>query len=315
MRFHPGELFSTYSIVVRDAATGQLGVAAQTHQMSVGSVLPWLLPGVGALATQALSNVSYGPMGLAMLREGVPAPKVVEALIASDPQAHSRQVAVVDTRGRVGAWTGEDCIAEAGHIIGEGYCVQANMMLRGTVVGAMSEAYEGATGDLAHRMLAALFAAQREGGDIRGMQSAALKVVDGDLKGDNPIPDWKTIYDLRVDEHQDPVSELGRLVRLRGAQLLDMQGDQALKKGQKELALEAWAGARAQAPELEELSFWQAVALADEHGDIQAAVEILAPMLANDDRRDFWIDLIKRIQDCGIIKRRGAGDELIAALG
>jgi uncharacterized Ntn-hydrolase superfamily protein len=315
MRFHHCELFSTYSIVARDPETGQLGVAVQTHQMSVGTLVSWLLPGIGALATQALVNVSYGPLGLAMLREGVPAPKVVEALVASDEEAHSRQVAVVDSQARVGAWTGDNCIAEAGHIIGEGYSVQANMMVNDTVVEAMSKAYEQATGNLAERMMAALYAAQGEGGDIRGMQSAALKIVDGVLAGEKNIPDWKTIYDLRVDEHEDPLTELGRLVRLRSAEILDWQGNQALEKGQRELALDTWEQARSMAPELEELSFWQAVTLADEHADIQAAVKILAQMLAKDERREHWIDLIKRIQDCGIIKRQGAGDELIAALG
>jgi uncharacterized Ntn-hydrolase superfamily protein len=283
--------------------------------MSVGTLVPWLLPGVGAVATQALVNVSYGPMGLAMLREGVPAPKVVEALIASDEEAPSRQVAVVDSRACVGAWTGDNCIAEAGHIIGEGYSVQANMMVHDTVVEAMSKAYERATGNLAERMMAALYAAQGEGGDIRGMQSAALKIVDGDLAEEKNIPDWKTIYDLRVDEHEDPLTELGRLVRLRSAEILDWQGNQALEKGQRELALDTWEQARSMAPELEELSFWQAVTLADEHADIQTAAKILAHMLAKDERREHWIDLIKRIQDCGIIKRQGAGDELIAALG
>jgi uncharacterized Ntn-hydrolase superfamily protein len=315
MGFYHGELFSTYSIVARDPVTGQLGVAVQTHQMSVGTLVPWLLPGVGAVATQALVNVSYGPMGLAMLREGVPAPKVVEALVASDEGAPSRQVAVVDSQARVGAWTGDNCIAEAGHIIGEGYSVQANMMVHDTVVEAMSRAYEQATGNLAGRMMAALYAAQGEGGDIRGMQSAALRIVDGLLAEEKNIPDWKTSYDLRVDEHKGPLTELGRLVRLRSAEILDWQGNQALEKGQRELALETWEQARSMAPELEELSFWQAVTLADEHADIQTAVKILAPMLAEDERREHWVDLIKRIQDCGIIKRQGAGDELITALG
>jgi len=273
------------------------------------------MPGVGALATQARANISYGPIGLAMLREGVPAPRVVEALVALDPQAHSRQVAVVDTEARVGAWTGKNCIAEAGHHVGRGYSVQANMMDKDTVVEAMSAAYERATGDLAERMMAALHAAQRKGGDIRGMQSAALKIVMGDRQELKDASVWETVYDLRVDEHQDPLEELDRLVRLRKAQLLDSQGYVELGKGKRERALKTWEQARAKAPELEEMSFWQAVRLADGHADVQTAAEILSPMLAKDERREHWIDLIKRIQECGIIERPGAGDELIAALG
>jgi uncharacterized Ntn-hydrolase superfamily protein len=314
MSFHYSEWFSTYSIVARDSESGQLGVAVQTHQMAVGKVVPWLVPGLGALATQSLANISYGPLGMAMLREGIPAPKVIEALTASDSQAQVRQVAVVDAAGGVGAWTGDKCIAHAGHHLGEGYSVQANMMTQATVVEAMARAYEQATGNFAERLMAALRAAQRDGGDMRGMQSAALKIVEGDRSKDKKTPEWQTVYDLRVDEHADPVAELGRLVRLRRAQLLDARGHEALEKGQRDLALESWEQARITAPELEELSFWQALALADNHADVQAAVEILAPMLAKDDRREHWIDLVRRIQACGIIERKEAGTELIAAL-
>jgi uncharacterized Ntn-hydrolase superfamily protein len=270
------------------------------------------MAGVGAVATQATANVSYGPIGLAMLRQGLPAPQVVEGLVASDPQAHSRQVAVVDALGRTAAWTGNDCIAEASHHVGQGYSVQANMMDRDSVVPAMAEAYEGATGDLAARMMAALHAAQREGGDIRGMQSAALTVMS-----DNPgaVGYGSMIYDLRVDEHKDPLAELARLMRLRSAQLLHAQGYEAFREKRVEQALQIWAQARARAPELEEMSFWQAVRLADDGADVPRAAEILGHMLAREERREHWIDLIRRIQDCGIIERPGAGDELIAALG
>jgi uncharacterized Ntn-hydrolase superfamily protein len=227
--------------------------------MCVGTAVPWLAPGVGALATQSLANLSFGPMALAMLREGVPAPRVVDALVATDAQANRRQVAAVDSRGQVGAWTGGGCIAQAGHHTGEGYSVQANMMTHSTVVAAMAAAYEQTPGDLAQRMIAALQAAQAEGGDIRGMQSAALKVVPG--YASKPV--WETLYDLRVDEHADPVVELARLVRLRHAQLLDETGYNALQQNRRDDALAAWAEARAAAPELEEMPFWQAVTLAE----------------------------------------------------
>jgi uncharacterized Ntn-hydrolase superfamily protein len=303
-------LFHTYSIVARDAETGQLGVAVQTHQMCVGAIVPWLLPGTGALATQAQVNVRFGPMGLAMLREGIDAPHVVAALVASDPGADRRQLAVVDADGRAAAWTGENCIAYARHHIGTGYSVQANMMERDTVVPAMAEAYEAAQGDLAARMLAALHAAQGKGGDIRGMQSAALAIVSGDAQA---LGLQRAIYDLRVDEAASPLDELDRLVRLRRAQLLNAEAYSLLEQ-QRERALEAWSRARATAPELEEMAFWQAVQLADSAADPHAGAAILQEMLAQVDRRAQWIDLIRRLQACGSIERAGAGDELIAAL-
>jgi uncharacterized Ntn-hydrolase superfamily protein len=316
MNFHYTDLYTTYSIVARDPITGQLGVAVQTHQMTVGRVVPWLLPGVGALATQSLANISFGPMGLAMLREGVPAPKVIEALVASDEGAHRRQVAVVDAKGQVGAWTGGGCIAYAGHHLGEGYSVQANMMTNDTVIPAMAKAYESASGDIAERMVAALRVAQAEDGDIRGMQSAALKVVPADnLSLAEGRVDWLTVYDLRVDEHENPVEELARLVRLRGAQILDGEGHKAMRDGRRDEALEIWGLARSQAPELEELAFWQAMSLADQPNEVQAAAAILSSALATDSRRVHWIDLIRRLQACGLLERPGAADELIAALG
>jgi uncharacterized Ntn-hydrolase superfamily protein len=303
-------LFHTYSIVARDAESGQLGVAVQTHQMCVGAVVPWLAPGIGALATQASANIHFGPMGLTMLREGIEAPRIVEALVASDPGADRRQLAVLDARGGVAAWTGEHCIPHAAHHTGTGYSVQANMMSRDTVVPAMAEAYEVAEGELAARMMAALYAAQAEGGDIRGMQSAALRVVSGDPQS---VGFQRTIYDLRVDESNDPLRELDRLVRLGRARRIDAQGYPLLEE-ERARALELWAAARALAPELVELAFWQAIQLADERADVAGAAKIMKEMLARVERRAEWIELIRRLQACGIIKRRGAAEELIATL-
>ena len=310
MVLRASELYSTYSIVARDQQTGQLGVAVETHQMCVGAIVPWLVPGVGAVATQSLVNISFGPIALAMLSEGVPAPQIIAALVASDAEAHRRQVAVVDGAGRVAAWTGEGCIPEAGHQLGEGYSVQANMMTHRTVVPAMAAAFEAATGDLAARMLAALQAAEAEGGDIRGMQSAALKVVSGRRED----PPWRADYDLRVDEHDDPVTELGRLVRLRHAQLLDQQGHEAIEAGDRARAVGLWSQACAQAPELEELPFWQAVVLADVLADPEAGARLLGPALRDDPRREHWLDLVMRLQACGLIKREGAAAGLVQRL-
>ncbi|HML20104.1 MAG TPA: DUF1028 domain-containing protein [Aggregatilinea sp.] len=310
MDWHHTQMNSTYSIVARDPETGQFGVAVQTHQMCAGSAVPWLLPGTGAIATQSLTNVSFGPLGLALLDQGVPAQRVVDALVASDPDAKRRQLAVVDREGHAAAWTGSGCIPEAGHHTGDGYSVQANMMTNPTVVDAMARAYEQAEGNLAQRMMAALFAAQAEGGDIRGMQSAALKVVSGDRSE----PAWSADYDLRVDEHERPLDELARLVRLRYALRIDSLGSRALAEEKRDEALAQWAKAREAAPELEELAFWQGMDLADKPADIPGAVAILGPMLASDPRREHWIDLIRRLQVCGLLERDGAADDLIAAL-
>jgi uncharacterized Ntn-hydrolase superfamily protein len=280
--------------------------------MCVGAIVPWLLPGIGAVATQSLVNITFGPLGLAMLTEGVPAPRVVEALVASDEGANRRQLAVVDAEGRAAAWTGDGCIAYAAHHTGEGYSVQANMMDTDRVVPAMAAAFEAAEGDLAQRMMAALHAAQREGGDIRGMQSAALRVVSGE-KGARGFA--ATVYDLRVDESARPLDDLERLVQLRNAQLIDRQGYRAVREAGIDRALEIWAQARAQAPELEELGYWQALTLADEHGEVEKAAQILREVLAQDERRAQWIDLIRRLRACGLIERAGAGEELIAAIG
>jgi uncharacterized Ntn-hydrolase superfamily protein len=185
------------------------------------------------------------------------------------------------------------------------------MMTNDTVIPAMTDAYEKATGDLAQRMLAALHAAQAEDGDIRGMQSAALKVVPDDI--DKPA--WSVDYDLRVDEHENPVQELARLVRLRHAQIVDGRGYEALEQDQLNSALAAWAAARAEAPQLEELAFWQAATLAEKPANVPQAAEILRPVLAHDPRRAQWIELLRRLQTCGLIEREGAAQELIQALG
>lgn len=303
------DLFSTYSIVAYDPQTGQLGAAVQTHQMCVGRIL-WLQPGVGGIATQSLTNFNFGPISLTMLRQGVEPAKIIEALVASDEKANRRQMAIVDSSGRAAAWTGEGCIREAGHHVGKGYSVQANMMTYRSVIPAMSKAFESATGDLAHRLLAALQAAQNEDGDIRGMQSAALKVVPADRNG----PDWRVVYDLRVDEHTSPLDELARLVRLRHAQLIDDEGYRLLEEGQHQEGLQLWAKARAEAPELEEIAYWQALTLVDKYDDLATAAAILATMLRHENRREQWLELVRRLDECGLIEREGAAYALITAV-
>lgn len=311
MQEYFSKLFSTYSIVARDPETGELGVAVQTHQMCVGWVVPWMKPGLGALATQASANIKFGPLGLALLEEGIEPEQIIAALVASDPGADRRQVAVVDAQGRAAAHTGANCIQYASHHVGGGYTVQANMMTRSTVIPAMVEAFESATGDLAARMMAALYAAQAEDGDIRGMQSAALKIVSGDRS----TPAWDVIYDLRVDEHERPLDELARLVRLRRAAVVDERGHEALTAGKREEALALWQQAREIAPEMEEIPFWQAMNLADELQDYDGAAAVLRPVFERDSRRDEWVDLIRRLEACGMLSRAGTAQQIISRLG
>lgn len=305
----------TYSIVALDDTTGELGVAVQTHQMCVGSGVPWIEAGVGAIATQAMTNMSFGPMGLSLLRHGVGAERALQALVASDEGAPRRQVAMVDAGGRSAAWTGEACIPYAGHRLGHGFSVQANMMLKASVPDAMAETFESAQGTLAERMLAALQAGQAEGGDIRGMQSAALQIRGGARAKILGHPDWRPILDLRVDEHATPLDQLARLVRLRQADLTSRLGDQAMESGDKDTALIHWAQARAAAPELEELAFWQALTLADNTDDPDLAADILAPVLSRHPLRPQWIELIHRLARSGTIERPGAAEALLGKLG
>lgn len=311
--FHYTELFSTYSIVARDPETGALGGAVQTHQVGVGRLIPHVAPGVGVIASQSLANLRYNSVGLQMLREGLEPEQIIAGLTASDAMSERRQVSIINADGIAAAFTGSGCIREAGHHVGENYSVQANMMTKTTVIDAMRDAFEGATGDLAQRMVAALQAAQAEDGDIRGMQSAALRVVSGDKMQ----PEWERIYDVRVDESDNPVSELDRLVTIRHAQLLDAQGHALLREGRVEQALTQWEAARAAAPDQEELAFWQVTALADmlpRDDTLVVAAHIFNDAMKGHERRDHWIDLIKRLDECGLIERNGAAEALLAAI-
>ena len=257
-----GPLAHTYSIVARDPATGDLGVAVQSHWFQVGPTVPWAEPGVGAVATQSFVEVSYGPKGLELMRGGKSPQEALDRLTAADEQRAVRQVAMVDARGRVAAWTGEKCIPAAGHQTGEGYSVQANLMDKPTVWGAMAAAYEGSAGKpFAERLLAALDAAEAEGGDIRGRQSAAILVVSGE-KAAQPWGGRKV--DLRVDDHPAPLAELRRLYELHLAYEAMNAGDEAMAKGDVAAAVGLYTQAAERAPDIVELPFWQAVTLFSE---------------------------------------------------
>jgi uncharacterized Ntn-hydrolase superfamily protein len=285
---------STYSIVARDPATGDLGVAVQSHWFSVGPLVAWAEAGVGAVATQSFVEVSYGPLGLELMRAGKTAEEALEALLAVDPQADVRQVAMIDARGSVAAHTGASCIAAAGHAVGEQFSVQANLMENDTVWGAMATAYSEATGDLADRLLAALEAAEREGGDIRGRQSAAILVVPGTGSG-APWRDRR--IDLRVEDSAEPLVELRRLLRLKRAYIRMDSGDAEFAIGNVEGALGHYAAAAELSPENLEVRYWQAVTLVGANR-VDDALPIFAEVFTAD---PSWRELTPRLPDAGLL--------------
>jgi uncharacterized Ntn-hydrolase superfamily protein len=288
-------LAHTFSIVARDPASGRMGVAVESHWFSVGSVVTWAEAGVGAVATQALVEVSHGPLGLELMRGGRSAHQALQALLAADEGRDLRQVALVDSRGSVAAHTGERCIADAGHIIGEGFSVQANMMASPDVWPAMADAYRGSTGDLAERMLAALEAGQAAGGDIRGRQSAAILIVERDQTG-RPWVD--TAMELRVEDHAGPIRELRRLVTLHRAYEHMNRGDNLLGADRVSEALAEYRTATQMAPEIEELPFWHAVTLAD-LGQVNEALPIFRQVFAANAN---WATLVQRLPAAGLLR-------------
>jgi uncharacterized Ntn-hydrolase superfamily protein len=282
----------TYSIVARDGATGEMGVAVQSHWFSVGSVVPWAEAGVGAVATQSFVEVSYGPLGLDLMRAGKTAPEALKALLTADPHPEVRQVAMIDAQGRLAVHTGESCIPFAGHLEGDQFAVQANLMATETVWPAMAEAFRSTKGDLADRMVAALRAGQAAGGDIRGRQSAAIRIVRAEPTG----REWQdVVLDLRVEDHATPVEELARLLRLHRAYRHANQGDEHVAAGDVEAGLEEYAAAARVAPEVEELPFWQAVTMT-QIGRVDEALPLFKKVFqANRD----WAVLVPRLPGAG----------------
>ena len=271
----------TYSIVARDPQTGRFGVAVQSHYLGVGPVVPWLEAGVGAVATQASVNISFGPLGLELLRAGRSAAEVVAALVASDPQAQVRQLGVVDARGQAAAHTGADCIPACGHLVGDGFTVQGNLLERDTCWPAMAATYQSALAEGApfeERLLRAMEAAEAEGGDVRGRQSAALMVVSADLQ---PAAWRGRLMDMRIEDHPDPVPELRRIVTMQLAyNQLDEEGDSA-RAGHS--AAERYELARQMSPDAYELVFWRGVELAT-GGDVEGGRRELQIAFAADQR-------------------------------
>lgn len=284
----------TYSIVARDPATGQLGVAVQSHWFSVGQMVPWAEAGVGAVATQSFVDPSYGKLGLDLMRAGRSAPDALKGLLAADGGRDVRQVAMVDAKGRVDAFTGARCIVAAGHHVGRDYSVQANLMRNETVWPAMAKAFEAAKGDLADRMLAALDAAEAAGGDIRGRQSAALVVVSGTPTGRF----WADrLFDLRVDDSPAPLPELRRLVALQRAYNLMNDGDLAVERKDDAAALKAYGAAMALFPENAEMAYWTAVSLVG-MGKVDEALPLFSKAFTID---PSWRDLTPRLPKAGLL--------------
>lgn len=290
----PRRPVSTYSIVARDPATGELGVAVQSHWFSVGQVVAWAEAGVGAVATQSFADPSYGKLGLDLMRAGRAAPDALKGLLAADEGRDVRQVAMIDAQGRVMAHTGAKNIAMAGHVVGKDFSVQANLMASDQVWPAMAKAFQSAKGDLAERMLAALEAAQAQGGDIRGKQSAALLVVSGTPTGRSWVD---RTFDLRVEDSTEPLKELRRLVTLQRAYQHMNAGDAAVEKKDAAGAPKAYAAAEALAPGNDEMLFWHAISLVS-LGQVDQALPLLSRAYA---KNAGWRTLIARLPAAGLV--------------
>ncbi|HSQ36029.1 MAG TPA: DUF1028 domain-containing protein [Candidatus Binatia bacterium] len=283
---------ATYSIVAYDPASGQMGVAVQSHWFSVGSTVTWAEAGIGAVATQSFVEPAYGPLGLQLLRAGKTAREALTALLTVDAHKEVRQVAMVDVRGDVAVHTGAKCIAAAGHRQGVHYSCQANMMEKDTVWTAMATAFEAAPGELVDRLLAALLAAEKEGGDIRGRQSAAILVVNNKISG----TPWKNrVFDLRVEDHPQPLQELQRLVTIAKAYNHMNRGDDLLTENNVSRALAEYTTAMGIYPGNPEMVFWPAVTMAAS-GQVEESLPLFKKVFATDRR---WAELLKRLPAVG----------------
>ncbi|MAW96738.1 MULTISPECIES: DUF1028 domain-containing protein [unclassified Leeuwenhoekiella] len=285
----------TFSIVARDAKTGDMAVAVQSHWFSVGSLVSWGKSGVGVVATQSFVNPAYGPKGLALMQDGKSAKAALEELIAEDEGKAYRQVAFLDVNGNAAAYTGEKCVVYASQITGDNFSVQANMMLTDQTVPAMAEAFE-ANSDLplAERMVEVLKAAQNAGGDIRGKQSAALIVV-GPEQAENPWEEYK--INLRVDDHENPIEELDRLLKVARAYEYMNRGDLAVEAGDMPEALKQYGAAETMFPNNLEMKFWAAVAMAND-GQLEEAKPIFKGIFEQDEN---WREMISRLVKPGLL--------------
>lgn len=281
-------LAHTYSIVARDPETGEMGVAVQSHWFSVGSIVAWGEAGIGVVATQSFVNPSFGPRGLELMKSGMTAGEALDLLIASDEGREFRQLAILDAKGNVKAFTGNKCIEGAGDLIGNNYSVQANLMLNDLVPKAMAEAFEKTKGPLAERMVAAMEAAQNVGGDIRGQQSASILVVRGKSTGNL----WEDrLIDLRVEDHLQPVDEIKRLLKVYRAYEHMNNGDYAVEKNDMELAMKEYSAAMNMFPENLEMKYWTAIALVNV-GQLEKALPMFKDIFS---KNENWKTLTPRL--------------------
>jgi uncharacterized Ntn-hydrolase superfamily protein len=284
----------TYSIVARDPDSGELGVAVQSHWFSVGTLVPWARAGVGAVATQSFIDVRYGVQGLELMQAGRSAPQALAALLDEDATPEVRQVGMIDAQGRIAQHTGSQCIRYAGQVAGGNFAVQANLMENPGVPEAMAAAFRAARGTLAERMLAALEAAQAAGGDLRGKQSAAMRVVRGTASA-RPWED--TLVDLHVEDHPAPLRELRRLLTLDAAYDRMNDGDHALERNDIDAALLHYGAAETLAPGNVEMKFWHAVSLVNA-GRIDAALPVFDTVFRAD---AGWRDLVPRLVEAQLL--------------
>lgn len=293
----------TFSIVARDPKTRELGVAVQSHYFSVGSAVPWAKYGVGAVATQSFVEPAYGPRGLRLLAKGLSPSEALSRLTAADAKREVRQVGVLDARGRAAAWTGTECISHAGHVVGRDFSAQGNLLASPKVWPAMAAAFGRRKGTLADRLVSALEAGQRAGGDARGMQSACLLVVGRPEPG-RPWTERKT--DLRVEDHPAPIRELRRLVTLQAAYALGDAAEQAALRGDARRAEADYARAVRMARENDELLFWRG-AMRMRLGRKAAAIADVRAAVRMNPR---WLQLLPRLRE----EQFAHGDEVLRAL-
>lgn len=301
-------LIHTFSIVARDSITGEMAVGVQSHWFSVGTAVSWGEAGVGVVATQSFVDKSYGPKALALIKQGFTAQQALDSLKKADPGVDVRQVAVVDAKGNVASHTGKKCIQYASHITGAGFSVQSNMMLGSTVCESMATAFRYSAGKpLAERVLLALEAAQKAGGDIRGMQSAAMIVVPGTPNGQS----WNDkLVDLRVDDNPQPLKELRRLYDVHVAYQHMNNGDLAMEKNDMELAMKEYNAAMAMFPGNLEMQYWTAVALANTK-QLVKAIPLFRSIFSKDKN---WKELTRRLPAVGLLNVKDTELKTILAL-
>lgn len=288
-------LAHTFSIVARDSVTGEMAVAVQSHWFSVGTVVSWGEAGVGVIATQSFVNKSFGPRGLELLKQGKSPQEAVQILLRDDEGESVRQLAILDNEGRVATHTGKNCIADAGHLNGPNFSVQANMMLNDKVVPSMKKAWHTNKNlPLAERMIVVLKAAQNAGGDIRGKQSAALLVVKGEAS-EEPWND--RLIDLRVDDHENPINEIERLLKVHRAYEHMNQGDLYVETGEMQKAMGEYEAAMKMFPQNLEMQYWTAITLATNH-EVKKAASMLQAIYKKDAN---WRELTKRLPKVGLL--------------